>query len=418
MNEEAITRLQAMYGSSEILGYLISQLPETGLKSGWVEEGLLIKGLQESSSSKFNQETYFEPTHEAIHLMADRAMDAPGRTGIFILGEQGLNSSKLVIVLSDDDRAPGRAKLATTIWLRDYTPHDLIRLVLKHLLEESLSSEFEEPNLDYIEQLRIDAIEWDAAEVISLSIPGRKFNTSPWIKQAIKHPDEEYGIALRCGKLKQIPAFALLYSRWLIDLPVFEDLNQGVAAIILRKEDNVELAIWDSSRELATFAILLDTDLEEITRKFLVPAWYQIGDRIEPPTRTREVVVSKPSVGIFEGMKQSFSLKEPPTRIASEEERRAAAALTKLVDDLRIRMEKFPVEDILQRLEMVETQAKILAEHLESEMMTGEFGGNEGAAVGMLRNKLGHMLDRLESLSARLEKLEERTSHLLERSRM
>jgi hypothetical protein len=414
VNEEAITRLQAMYSSSEVLGYLISQLPEKGLKPGWVEEGLLVKGLQEASSSKFNQENYIEPTHEAVHLMADRAMDAPGRTGIFILGEPGLESSKLVVVLSDDDRAPGRAKLVTTIWLRDYTPQDLIRLVLKYLLGEKISPEFEEPNLDYIEQLRIDAIEWEAAEVLSLSIPGRKFNTSIWIKQAVQQPDDEYSIALRCGKLRQIPAFALLFSRWLIDLPVFEDLNLGVAAAIFRKEDMVELAIWDNPRELATFAILLDTDLEDITRKFLVPAWFERGDRIHPPARTREVIVSKPRGGIMEGVRQSFSLMEPVRPIASEEERRAAEALTKLVDDLRIRMEKFPVEDIIERLDLVENQAQILAEQQKSEMMTGDFGGDEGAAVGMLRNKLGHMLDRLEELSSRLEKIEERATQLLE----
>ncbi len=414
MNEEAITRLQAMYSSSEVLGYLISQLPEKGLKSGWVEEGLLVKGLQESSSSKFNQENYIEPTQEAVHLMADRAMDAPGRTGIFILGEPGLDSPKLVVVLSDDPRAPGRAKLVTTIWLRDYTPHDLIRLVLKYLLREQLSPVFEEPNLDYIEQLRIDAIEWEAAEAISLSIPGRKFNTSIWIKQAIQHPDDDYQIALRFGKLRQIPAFALLFSRWLIDLPIFEDLNNGIAAAIFRKEDSVELAIWDNPRELATFAVLLDTDVEDITRKFLVPAWFESGDRIQPPIRTREVVVGKPSRSIVEGVKQSFSLKEPPMPVISEEERRAAEALTKLVDDLRTRMEKFPVEDIIQRLEMVENQSQILGEHLSSEMMTGEFSGDESIAVGMLQNKLGHMLDKLEELTERIENIEKRALNLLE----
>ncbi|MFW9802083.1 MAG: hypothetical protein ACFFFC_05500 [Candidatus Thorarchaeota archaeon] len=413
MNDEAITRLQAMYSSSEVLGYLISQLPEKGLKSGWVEEGLLAKGLQESSTTKFNQENYIEPTHEAIHLMADRAMDAPGRTGIFILGEPGLASSKLVVVLSDDERARGRVKLATTIWLRDYSPHEIIRLVLKYILGEKLSPEFEEPHLDYIEQLRIDAIEWEAAEVLSLTIPGRKFNTSIWIKQAIELPEEEYSIALRCGKLRQIPAFALLFSRWLIDLPIFEDLNLGVAAAILRKEDRVELAIWDNPRELATFAILLDTDLEDITRKFLVPAWFERGDRVHPPTRTREVVVSKPG-GIIEGVKKSFTFVEPVKIMLSDEEKQAAQSLTKLVDDLRARMEKFPVEEIIERLEIVENQSQLLAKQLNSSMMTGDFGGDEGVALGMLRNKLGHLLDRLEELSARLGNIEERASQLIE----
>lgn len=413
MKDEAITRLQAMYSSSEVLGYLIAQLPEKGLKSGWVEEGLLAKGLQESSTTKFNQENYIGPTHEAIQLMADRAMDAPGRTGIFILGEPGLESSKLVVVLSDDEHARGRVKLVTTIWLRDYSPHDIIRLVLKYLLGEKLSPEFEEPHLDYIEQLRIDAIEWEAAEALSLSIPGRKFNTSIWIKQAIEQPEEEYSIALRCGKLRQIPAFALLFSRWLIDLPIFEDLNLGVAAAILRKEDSVELAIWDNPRELATFAILLDRDLEDITRKFLVPAWFERGDRIHPPIRTREVVVSKPG-GIIEGVKKSFSLAEPVRPMISDEEKRAAQNLTKLVDDLRERMEKFPVEEIIERLEVIESQSSLLAEQLNSAMMTGDFGGDEGAAVGMLRTKLGHLLDRLEELSERLGNIEERASQLID----
>ncbi|MFX0053724.1 MAG: hypothetical protein ACFFAX_08980 [Promethearchaeota archaeon] len=413
MNDEAITRLQAMYSSSEVLGYLISQLPEKGLKSGWVEEGLLAKGLQESSTTKFNQENYIEPTHDAVHLMADRAMDAPGRTGIFILGEPGLDSSKLVVVLSDDEHARGRVKLATTIWLRDYSPHEIIRLVLKYILGEKLSPEFEEPHLDYIEQLRIDAIEWEAAEVLSLTIPGRKFNTSIWIKQAIELPEEEYSIALRCGKLRQIPAFALLFSRWLIDLPIFEDLNLGVAAAILRKEDSVELAIWDNPRELATFAILLDTDLEDIARKFLVPAWFERGDRVHPPTRTREVVVSKPE-GLLEGVKKSFILAEPVKPMISDEEKRAAQSLTTLVDDLRTRMEKFPVEEIIERLEIIENQSQLLADQLNSSMMTGDFGGDEGAAVGMLRTKLGHLLDRLEELTARLGIIEERASQLIE----
>jgi hypothetical protein len=413
VNDEAITRLQAMYSSSEVLGYLIAQLPEKGLKSGWVEEGLLAKGLQESSTTKFNQENYIEPTHEAIQLMADRAMDAPGRTGVFILGEPGLESSKLVVVLSDDERAHGRVKLVTTIWLRDYSPHDIIRLVLKYLLGEKLSSEFEEPRLDYIEQLRIDAIEWEAAEVLSLSIPGRKFNTSIWIKQAVEQPEEEYSIALRCGKLRQIPAFALLFSRWLIDLPMFEDLNLGVAAAIFRKEDSIELAIWDNPRELATFAILLDRDLEDITRKFLVPAWFERGDRIHPPIRTREVVVSKPG-GIIEGVKKSFSLAESVEPMISDEEKRAAQNLTKLVDDLRERMEKFPVEEIIERLEIIENQSSLLAERLNSAMMTGDFRGDEGAAVGMLRTKLGHLLDRLEELSERLGNMEERASQLID----
>jgi hypothetical protein len=413
VKDEAITRLQAMYSSSEVLGYLIAQLPEKGLKSGWVEEGLLAKGLQESSTTKFNQENYIGPTHEAIQLMADRAMDAPGRTGNFILGEPGLESSKLVVVLSDDEHARGRVKLVTTIWLRDYSPHDIIRLVLKYLLGEKLSPEFEEPHLDYIEQLRIDAIEWEAAEVLSLSIPGRKFNTSIWIKQAIEQPEEEYSIALRCGKLRQIPAFALLFSRWLIDLPIFEDLNLGVAAAILRKEDSVELAIWDNPRELATFAILLDRDIEDITRKFLVPAWFERGDRIHPPIRTREVVVSKPG-GIIEGVKKSFSLAEPVRPMISDEEKRAAQNLTKLVDDLRERMEKFPVEEIIERLEVIESQSSLLAEQLNSAMMTGDFGGDEGAAVGMLRTKLGHLLDRLEELSERLGNIEERASQLID----
>jgi hypothetical protein len=186
-----------------------------------------------------------------------------------------------------------------------------------------------------------------------------------------------------------------------------------VAAAIFRKEDNVELAIWDNPRELATFAILLDRDIEDITRKFLVPAWFERGDRIHPPIRTREVVVSKPG-GIIEGVKKSFSLAEPVRPMISDEEKRAAQNLTKLVDDLRERMEKFPVEEIIERLEVIESQSSLLAEQLNSAMMTGDFGGDEGAAVGMLRTKLGHLLDRLEELSERLGNIEERASQLID----
>lgn len=410
MSDDATTRLQAMYSGNEILGYICSQLPASGLKTGWIEQGLLAKGLQGSLATKSNQEKFVQPTHEAVHLMADRAVDTPGKDGILILGESGLASPKLAIVLFDDKKSDNRFKKVVSFWTRDYSPQDLIRFIMKNFLDEPLSPDFSEPNLDYIEQMRIDSSDKIASELLCLSIPKEKFNTSLWIKKALnENEDEESSVVFRAGKLKQTPAFALLFSRWLIDLPIYQSLKNGVAAVMMKKKDCVELALWDSPRNLAVFSILSVLDLEGITRKYLVPAWHKKGDRIDPPARTREVIIAESEDATHD--------EAPPmvleSQMPSTEQAQVNEALATLVEELRFRIDEIPIADILRRLEWIENQAQSLTERVGS-VDSGPSPQDINATLGIARTKLNHIVDKLEGLASRLEKIEKRANEVLD----
>ncbi|MFW9943679.1 MAG: hypothetical protein ACFFB7_01660, partial [Candidatus Sifarchaeia archaeon] len=351
MDTDIVTRLQALHTSGDLLGYLCSRLPDTGLQTGWVERGLTAKGLKGTLKTKSNQERYIVPTYQAVRLMSDRAIDTPRRSGLLIAGDQGLVEDKLVVFLGDLKESPSGGKQVVTFWSKGYSPHDLVRFVIKHGLREPISAEFQEPNIDYVEQLRADFSDKIVQEGICLRIPTGKFNPATWIKESVKDvSDPSDNVLFHSDKLKQIPAFALLFSRWLLDMDIYRSLKKGVSSCIFAREDALEVAIWDFPKRLATFAIFAKTPFEEVARNYLLPAWLSKGQRIEPPTKTREVVISTPKTG-KPSVKPTKKAVETPSPVQVQESE--MIDIVEHLESLEKRLEEVPLEDLLRRLESV-----------------------------------------------------------------
>ncbi|MFX1602958.1 MAG: hypothetical protein ACFFCK_05685 [Promethearchaeota archaeon] len=416
MDEDIATRLQALQTSGNFLGYLCSRLPDTGLKTGWVERGLTAKGLTGTLKTKSNQERYIVPTDQAVRLMSDRAMDTPRRSGLLITGDQGLVEDKLVVFLGDLKESPSGGKQVVTFWSKGYSPHDLVRFVIKHGLRESISAEFQEPNVDYVEQLRADFSDKMVLEGICLRIPAGKFNPATWIRDSVKGlkaPSEK--VPFHSDKMKQIPAFALLFSRWLMDMDLYQSLKKGVSSCLFVKEDALEVAIWDSPRRLATFAIFVKTPLEEVARKYLLPAWLAKDQRIEPPTKTREVVVSSPKTDT-PSVKPTKKGVEPPADVQAQES--GMMGILEQIDGLEKRLEDVPLEDLLRRLDSVETRARKLVEVFSDlRKIVGHqelVEPGDKASLSLVQENLHEIVGRLESLGSRLEDIEKRASKIIE----
>ncbi|UCH05163.1 MAG: hypothetical protein JSW05_03085 [Candidatus Thorarchaeota archaeon] len=416
MDEDIVPRLQALQASGDFAGYLCSRLPDAGLQTGWVERGLTAKGLKGTLKTKSNQERYIVPSDQAVRLMSDRAIDTPRRSGLLITGDQGLVEDRLVVFLGDLKDSPSGGKQVVTFWSKGYSPHDLVRFVIKHGLRESISAEFHEPNIDYVEQLRADFLDKMVLEGICLKIPKGKFNPATWIKESVKGLSDSSGkVLFHSDKLKQIPAFALLFSRWLLDMDMYQSLKKGLSSLLLVREDALEVAIWDSPRGLATFAIFVKTPLEEVARKYLLPAWLAKGERIEPPTKTREVVVSSPKTD-EPSVKVAKKGVETPAPVHVQESE--MIDILEQVESLENRLEDVRLEDLLRRLESVEIRARKLVE-VFSELRRIE-GRQESerpddkASLGLVQKSLHEIVGRLESLGSKLEDIERRASKIIE----
>jgi len=415
MDEDIATRLQALHASGDFPGYLCSRLPDTGLQTGWVERGLTAKGLKGTLKTKSNQERYIVPADQAVRLMSDRAIDAPRRSGLLITGDQGLVEDKLVVFLGDLKESPSGGKQVVTFWSKGYSPHDLVRFVTKHGLRESISAEFQEPNIDYVEQLRADFSDKMVLEGICLKIPPSKFNPATWIKESVKGlSDPSEKVLFHSDKLKQIPAFALLFSRWLLDMDLYQSLKKGISSCLLVREDALEVAIWDSPKRLATFAIFVKTPIEEVARKYLLPAWLAKGQRIEPPTKTREVVVSTPKTD-KQSVKSTKKGVETPASIQVQDSE--MKDILDQIESLENRLEDVPLEDLLRRLESVEIRARKLIEvfselrKIEGRQESEEPG--DKATLSLVQTSLHEIVGRLESLSSKLEDIEKRASKII-----
>ena len=70
LSDDIETRLQAMYHSGQVTAYIISILPASNLATGWVEQGLVSKGLPSNLDDKNNQETLVIPIDRFAQILA------------------------------------------------------------------------------------------------------------------------------------------------------------------------------------------------------------------------------------------------------------------------------------------------------------------------------------------------------------
>ncbi|MHA2083969.1 MAG: hypothetical protein ACXAEB_02160 [Candidatus Thorarchaeota archaeon] len=411
MIEKFATALQAMYASNEIPGFLCVQVPEEITNASWIEKGVLFKGVRGSLSSKANQSQYVRPLHESTRVFADRRILDESGTGILIVGEQGLVSRKFIVLLLDAKESGIKQPSVVSFWSKDYSPHDLIRLILKHGLGRALSTDFKEPDLDYIEHLKVDSSEGKVREAFSVKIPKGRFNPSSWIQKCLEdETDDSDEVLFRYGKLQKIPVFSLLYSSWFNSFDLLEQQKRGVASILIVRKNQIEVVLWDRPRNIATFIVFSGTDLEKITSNYLLPMWALPTDRMDPPVRTRDVVVSLASDSPKDTKKAKKVKDQPPSTVSSsildiDRLEEPIRAIRKILDNVS-------VDELLSRIESVERgigDLQRLIDKNETQRLESKSPGlSERPETDAILSRLRDVVDSMENLSVRLSDLEKR----------
>jgi len=248
MSEDIVTRLQAMYHSEQLSAYIVSKLPKGKLTTGWIEQGLLSKGFTGNLQDKKNQVDLIIPIDRFTRLTRD--YDAEIDHGLFILGEHGLNNSKLINLVSNLNISPKNSINAIGFNSNNIQTQELIRIILRFLSEKTESVIDEDPNLDYIEELVADSANGEVRHLLSLSLPS--------------------------GTLE-----------------IFRKTKNAIAAIILVCDSQIVSCFWDSPQNLATFAIIEGVDIERVLRKYSLPLWYTSNDVTEDKPKGPQVVIKK-----------------------------------------------------------------------------------------------------------------------------
>ncbi|MFW9768934.1 MAG: hypothetical protein ACFFF9_06360 [Candidatus Thorarchaeota archaeon] len=370
MSSDIITRLQALYHSGDITGYIHSNLPVDLLKTGWIEKGLLSKGMRGQLRDKHNQESLIIPADRFTRLTRD--MTNTGYASIAIIGSKGLREGKFAAMVYENKNV--QSLIAFRI--QHKTPLEIIQLFLQ-VLGGEISNLRDEPNLDYVEQIRIDTGERIVEDALVISLPKEIMKISEWIKATIQEKSSE-SILLRHGSSKELVVFSALLTRWVTSLELFRETRSAIAACVFVKKKQMDVCFWDSSQKIASFASIGSANIEELGRKYLIPLWMVPGDSLKPLPKKKEVVV-EPRLS-------------KTTKLQREEE-------TTVDTGIKVLSRR------LDQLSGLESKLESLETRLQTSSNTQSL---DKGSLEALQSRLSENIDRIEILSKRLIELERR----------
>jgi len=376
MSSDIITRLQALFHSGDIIGYIHSNLPVDSLTTGWIEKGLLSKGVKGQLRDKHNQESLVIPSDRFSRLTKD--MPDAGYANIVIIGTKGLRENKFAAMVYENEGIQSLIAFQT----KNKTPLEIIQLFLQ-ALGRPTSDKREEPNLDYVEQLRIDAGERIVNDAMVLSLPKEISKISEWIKATIQE-ESSSSILLRHRSSKDLPVFSALLTRWVTGLELFRETRSAITACLFVKKKEMDVCFWDSSQRIVSFASIGSSNVEELGMKYLLPLWMVPGDSLEPPKK-REVVLEPRPV-----KKQHVKVEE------------SSPGVEDTIRALRRRLDEVSISDL-------ESQLKSIEERIQS---IPDAPSLDKVGFETLQSRLAENIDRIETLAKRLVELEKRINKI------
>ena len=368
LSNDIATHLQALYHSGQINGYIHSKLTEGPLKTGWIEQGLLSQGMKGKLRDKNNQESLLIPADRFARLARDRSgwVDA----AFVIIGPKGSTASKFVAMVF------GQQDSQTLIAFQSEktSPYEIVRFLIQNAMKRKTTRRFEEPNIDYVEQLRLDVSEGKVDEMTVFSLPKKKVKMSEWMKDALLSPSSD-SIQIQHGTSSQIPKFAALVTRWLTGLELYKGTTNGIAALVFLGRKTIDACFWDQPQRIAAFTTFKHTNVESLAMNYLTPLWIVLGEIVETPKPIREVTV--------EPRKAPVTPKKPITHVHPTKETQKV------------------LTDLSRRLDSIETQ-------LKSSTTDSQVTEIDRGTMDVLQTRLSENIERIEALSKRLIDLEKR----------
>ena len=283
MSEKYVTRLQAMHHSGQLSSFIVSTLPQGKLNTGWIEQGLLGKGFTGNIQDKKIQEDLVIPIDRFSRLTLD--YDKEINNGLFILGEQGLEKTKLITLVENENVIGFRSTNIKTSELLG-----IIARFMSHKTDSKISSD---PKLDYVEDLLTDAANGHLHNLLSLSLPSGKSKITDWIREILKTDLKSKAIMARFGDIQKISSSVILLSRWLLALEIFKKTKNAVATILLVQDTQIVFVFWDSPQNIATFGVINGNDVGQTLMKYCLPLWYTSTIDSDDKPKGPKVVIEK-----------------------------------------------------------------------------------------------------------------------------
>ena len=390
MSNDIETRLQAMYHSKQVSAYIVSKLPEGTLTTGWVEQGLLSKGLPGNLQDKKNQETLVIPIDRFTRLAWEYKHQV--NLGLFILGEQGMDIPKLITILKSSKNNSIEA-----IGFRSdriQTP-ELINTISRFLSEKSEAVFDNDSNLDYIEELLSAAADGDVRHLLSLSFPSGKQKIAGWIQKLLKTDLKSEAVLAQYGHPHEISVTILLFSRWLLGLDIFKKTKNAIATIIFALPSKIVLCFWDSPQNIATFAIVEEADIERVLRKYSLPLWYTSSDVTEDAPKGPKVVIEKPK------KKESQIQKRMVSDSVTLDNQSISIVRTRLAELIN------RLSPLISHLDVLEKRITKIIKDTRSQSIS-EYSENASEELRSIKNET----KIIEDISARLRQMEKQIDNV------
>jgi len=376
VTDDLPTRLQAMFHSGEITEFISAQMPTEKLSTGWMEQGLLLKGFTGKMEDRKNQERLIIPADRFARLTRDLEGVVRPFVGLLILGRQGLVTPKLCVAVYGAVQESSKPMMTVAFWTKNLGFGEITRIITQHVLGHGYTNSETESDLDFIEQLRADVSTGEVRSLLSLKVPAEKQNVTEWIRDSIKQVKGSERVVAAAGDLNSLSRITLLLARWLTSLDLFKRDKNNIAAILFRFSDRTELCLWDSPHGMASFATLNRTDIETMIDRYVTPMWSGSQDFGVSSVGAPEVVVGK--------------------RTKSREENRKSTVMVSHQIDHTV------LSQIRTRLEMLETRLQTL------ENTPGDKAVTTDQSIAIVQTRLAETINRLESVVVRLSDLESR----------
>lgn len=410
--EKLGTALQALLSGGSISGFILAVVPEGRLESGWIEQSLVSKGLQGGLDSKNNHHDYLIPADRTVRLIRDRGSYGRNYCSLFMTGEPGSDSRRFTLFQYSADTQTGPEQYACAFWSLGPSPSDVVSFLMRESMGTQTQIARTEPVLDYTEQLRTDASVGLVIEALSARVPSSRTKPADWLRSVLERPADTEAVPFRFGAMETTPDFAKLFAQWFVGLELTKRMKSPIAALTIFKEDSVDVALWDSPRNLCTFASVRWEDPVALVARYIAPLWVGPGETIGRPEPAPKPLANH-------DYSTEGSATAPPAEQLTLDQTvpsSAASSAQELEEDsyheLLARLETISLPDLQYRFSQMESQLRRLAAE-QAAAQERVSAASDKAAIDLLQNRLRDALNRLEAIADRLTSLQERVERAM-----
>ncbi len=387
MCEDIVRTLENYHNGGVISGFVCSMLPDTELRSGWIEQGVKYKMTSPELGEREYHTQFLIPGDRVARLAHEFDAIDVGSALLFIIGNQGASREKMVAVVSSID-----SESFLIVWkTSQQSIQDIAAFVMSEVLHHKGAIGQLEDNIDYIENMREDLADGHLNGALSLMLPKNDSSFQKILRKAstLSESDE---IPLCRGDIAPLASIMKLFYRWLKQIKIFETYKNGLVSCMVLRPGVVKVILWDNSKSIASIAIQEPVALPVVFSRYIIPFWMTVQDVKSGKVESLDRHTTEPvSAG---GTKASDILKLIESKLEPY------LSLVKQFDEIKQR--------IVRIEESVDERGPI---------DVGDSTARSESSQKNVERALYGLVSRLEQIAERLEKLESELNSIVKENK-